>query len=124
MRQKKANIGPVLLLPAVLAAVLIFLCALSNLSDARRSEGREQLEEAVRRSAVGGTLSRGVLNVYYDENWEQAETESDCAYLLRTEALPAAVTGLCQADVRVEPAGGTDPLFALTVAWQEVIVHE
>ena len=59
MRQKKVNIGPVLLLPAVLAAVLIFLCALSNLSVGRRSEGREQLEEAVRRSAVACYAAEG-----------------------------------------------------------------
>ena len=80
------------------------------------------LEQAAQ--LLGGTLSQGKLCVYYDKNWEQTETESDCAYLLRAEALPAAVTGLCQADVRVKPAVGTDPLFALTVAWQEVIVHE
>jgi len=60
MRHKRANIGPVLLLPAVLAAVLIFLCALSNLSDARHSEGREQLEEAVRRSAVACYAAEGI----------------------------------------------------------------
>lgn len=60
MKKRKRNIGPVLLLPAVLTVVLIFLSALSNLSDGRRGEGRQQLEEAVRRSAVACYAAEGI----------------------------------------------------------------
>ena len=60
MRKIKCSVGPVLLLPAVLAAVLLFLSALSNLSDGQRSEGADQLEEAVRRSAVACYAAEGI----------------------------------------------------------------
>lgn len=60
MGKKKINFGPVLLLPALLAVLLLFLSALSNLSGGRRSEGREQLEEAVRRSAVACYAAEGI----------------------------------------------------------------
>ena len=105
-------------------AVLVCQNAAETLKAAGRtaSGADAALEQAAQ--LLGGTLSQGVLNVYYDENWEQTEHESNCAYLLRAQALPAAVTGLCRADVRVEPAGGADPLFSLTVAWQEVSAHE
>ena len=49
-----------LLLPALaLCFVLFFLTALSNLDAGRRSEGRQQLEEAVRRSAVACYATEG-----------------------------------------------------------------
>ena len=60
MRKIKCSVGPVLLLPAVLAAVLLFLSALSNLSDGQRSEGADHLEEAVRRSAVACYAAEGI----------------------------------------------------------------
>ena len=60
MRKIKCSVGPVLLLPAALAAVLLFLSALSNLSDGQRSEGADQLEEAVRRSAVACYAAEGI----------------------------------------------------------------
>ena len=48
------------ILSALLAAALIFLSALSNLGDGQRSEGRAQLEEAVRRSAVACYAAEGI----------------------------------------------------------------
>ena len=60
MRKNKTNLGPVLLLPALLAVALIFLSALSNLDVGQRSEGRAQLEEAVRRSAVACYAAEGI----------------------------------------------------------------
>lgn len=60
MKKKTLRIGPVLLLPAMLAVLLLFLSALSNLSGGRRSEGRQQLEEAVRRSAVACYAAEGI----------------------------------------------------------------
>ena len=52
--------GPVLLIPAVLAVLLIFLSGLSNLRDGRSSEGRQQLEDAVRRAAVACYAAEGI----------------------------------------------------------------
>lgn len=70
---------------------------------------------------LGGTFSRGVLSVYYDENWAQTEQEESCVWLLQAEELPTDLPGLCQARVRVSPADdAAAPLFELTVAWQEV----
>jgi len=60
MRRKKLSIGPVLLIPAALAVLLMFTSALSNLDDGRRSEGRRQLEDAVRRSAVACYAAEGI----------------------------------------------------------------
>lgn len=60
MRRKKLSIGPVLLVPAALAVLLMFTSALSNLDDGRRSEGRRQLEDAVRRSAVACYAAEGI----------------------------------------------------------------
>ena len=60
MRTKPFRIGPVLFLPALLAVLLVFLSALSNLNGGRHSEGREQLEEAVRRSAVACYAAEGI----------------------------------------------------------------
>ena len=59
----------VLLLPAVLLVLLLFLSALSNLDDGRRSEGKTQLEEAVRRSAVACYAAEGI----YPPNLEYLE---------------------------------------------------
>lgn len=51
----------VLLLPVAAAAVLIlFLVGLSNLDGARSEEGRQQLEEALRRGAVACYATEGI----------------------------------------------------------------
>lgn len=60
MRRKNLGIGPVLLLPAALAVVMIFTAALSDLDEGRRSEGRAQLEDAVRRAAVACYAAEGI----------------------------------------------------------------
>ena len=59
MKKKKWNLGPVLLVPAAVAVVLLFSSALSNLSAGQRSEGRQQLEEAVRNAAVACYAAEG-----------------------------------------------------------------
>ena len=69
MKKRNRNIGPVLLIPGALAVLLIFLSALTNLSDGRRSEGRQQLEDAVRRSAVACYAAEGI----YPPNLEYLE---------------------------------------------------
>ena len=61
--------GAALLLPAVLAVLLVFLSALNNLSDGQRSEGRQQLEDAVRRGAVACYAAEGI----YPPNLEYLE---------------------------------------------------
>lgn len=67
--KRKLSLGPVLLVPAVLAMLLIFMSALSNLQDGRVSEGRQQLEDAVRRSAVACYAAEGI----YPPNLEYLE---------------------------------------------------
>ena len=67
---KRGNkLGAALLLPAVLAVLLVFLSALNNLSDGQRSEGRQQLEDAVRRGAVACYAAEGI----YPPNLEYLE---------------------------------------------------
>lgn len=58
--KKKISFGPVLLVPAALAVLLMFASALSNLQDGRISEGRQQLEDAVRRGAVACYAAEGI----------------------------------------------------------------
>ena len=58
-----------MLLPAVLVMLLVFLSALNNLSDGQRSEGRQQLEDAVRRGAVACYAAEGI----YPPNLEYLE---------------------------------------------------
>lgn len=58
--KNKLDFGLILLVPAVLAVLLIFTSALSDLQDGRTSEGRRQLENAVRRSAVACYAAEGV----------------------------------------------------------------
>lgn len=67
--KKRIHPGPVLLLPAVLAVLLFFMSALSNLQAGRISEGRQQLEDAVRRSAVACYAAEGI----YPPNLEYLE---------------------------------------------------
>ena len=58
---KRGNkLGAALLLPAVLVMLLVFLSALNDLSDGQRSEGRQQLEDAVRRGAVACYAAEGI----------------------------------------------------------------
>ena len=67
---KRGNkLGAALLLPAVLVMLLVFLSALNNLSDGQRSEGRQQLEDAVRRGAVACYAAEGI----YPPNLEYLE---------------------------------------------------
>ena len=67
--KRKINLGPVLLVPAVLCVLLVFMSALSNLQEGRVSEGRQQLEDAVRRSAVACYAAEGI----YPPNLEYLE---------------------------------------------------
>ena len=67
--KRKINLGPVLLVPTALAVLLVFTSALSNLQDGRVSEGRQQLEDAVRRSAVACYAAEGI----YPPNLEYLE---------------------------------------------------
>ena len=67
--KKKINFGPILLVPLVVAVLLIFTTALSNLQEGQQSEGRQQLEDAVRRSAVACYAAEGI----YPPNLEYLE---------------------------------------------------
>ena len=68
--KQNINSGPILLVPAVLAILLLFTSALSNLQDGQNEEGRRQLEDAVRRSAAACYAAEGI----YPPNLEYLET--------------------------------------------------
>ena len=54
------NAGMVLLVPAVLLVLGMFMTGLSNLETGRQSEGKQQLEDAVRRAAVACYAAEGI----------------------------------------------------------------
>ena len=59
--RKKRNLPGAAVLPAlILAVVLVFFSALSDLESGRTEEGRLRLEEAVRRSAVACFAAEGI----------------------------------------------------------------
>ena len=60
MKKRRIHAGAILLVPAVLLVLMMFMTALSNLETGRRSEGREQLEDAVRRAAVACYAAEGI----------------------------------------------------------------
>ena len=69
-----------LLLPvAAVAVVLCFFTALSNLESGRADEGRRQLEEALRRSAVACYAAEGMYppDLTYLEDHYGLQTDAD-----------------------------------------------
>ena len=60
MKRRRIRAGAILLVPAVLLVLVMFMTALSNLETGRRSEGRQQLEDAVRRAAVACYAAEGI----------------------------------------------------------------
>ena len=60
MRKKTRAAGPMLFILVGMGVLLVFLSGLSNLREGRRSEGRQQLEDAVRRSAVACYAAEGI----------------------------------------------------------------
>lgn len=67
--KRRFSIGPVLVIPVVLAVLLMFSTALSNLEKGRDRAGKEQLEEAIRRGAVACYAAEGI----YPPNLEYLE---------------------------------------------------
>lgn len=59
MRERKRP-GLILLPVAVAAVLLLFLTGLSNLDRGRTEEGRQQLEQAIRRSAAACYAAEGI----------------------------------------------------------------
>ena len=59
MKRKRIHGGAALFFAVVLGFIL-FLTGLSNLESGRRSEGKQQLEEAVRRAAVACYAAEGI----------------------------------------------------------------
>ena len=58
--KKRRDFGPVMLISAALAVLLLFTTALSGLEEGRRDEGRVQLEDAIRRGAVACYAAEGI----------------------------------------------------------------
>lgn len=48
------------MIPAVLLVILLFLTALSNLDQGRQEEGKQQLEEALRRASLACYAAEGI----------------------------------------------------------------
>ena len=67
--KRKFSLGPVLVIPLAIAAVLMFTTAVANLQEGQQSEGKQQLEDAVRRSAVACYAAEGI----YPPNLEYLE---------------------------------------------------
>lgn len=71
---------------------------------------------------LGGGETADGWSVCYDEAWTVTADSASCAYRLKLREENSPVPGLGQAQVRVVRAdAGEEPLFALTVAWQEVL---
>ena len=47
--KRKFSLGPILIIPLAIAVVLMFTTAIANLQEGQQSEGKQQLEDAVRR---------------------------------------------------------------------------
>ena len=60
MKKRRIHAGAVLLVPAALLALSMFMTGLSNLETGRQSEGKRQLEDAVRRAAVACYAAEGI----------------------------------------------------------------
>lgn len=60
MSRKKGNRTAVLLPAAIAAVLLLFLTGLSNLDRDSSEEGRQQLEDALRRAAVACYAAEGI----------------------------------------------------------------
>ena len=58
--KRRFNLGPVLIVPLAVAVVLMFTTAVSNLQEGQQREGRQQLEDAVRRGAVACYAAEGI----------------------------------------------------------------
>lgn len=60
MSRRKRNWPAVLLPVAIVAVLLLFLTGLSNLDRGSSEEGRQQLEDALRRAAVACYAAEGI----------------------------------------------------------------
>ena len=60
MKRRRIRAGAILLVPAVLLVLVMFMTALFNLEAGHRSEGKQQLEDAVRRAAVACYAAEGI----------------------------------------------------------------
>ena len=82
-------------------------------------------------SHTGGTMSQGLVQICYDEEWNVIpENSEDCVYVVEMQGMPADVEGLAKAHIRaaavkdISVGGSGEDLFAIEVAWQEVIGNE
>ena len=99
-----------------------------NAAETLKATGLDMAEaQKVLMVQMGGTMSQGLLQVCYDEDWNRLPGNTDnCAYVLDVQGVRAEVEGLMKAHIRVAAVedisvgGSGESLFELTVAWQEV----
>lgn len=127
----------VMLLVFALAAALCLQAFVLSDQRSHRSEARDFAASAAQSAAetvrscgggvqdafaaaaglLDGSVEDGVLVVEYDEDWQPA---ADGIYLLTAAEVSSGQPGLASAEVLVSEKNGGEPLFAVTVAWQEV----
>jgi len=76
------------------------------------------VEEAA--DAVGGKIRHMLWSSYYDEDLIPVPDQTSAYYEVHTLPENSGVEGLGKATINVVRFDGNEPLFFLTVAWQEV----
>lgn len=97
----------------------VLLC--QNTAEALKATGGD-LSRAREDAAadLGATRSPEGWYICYGEDWSITCDPSLCAYRLEVQPQPAAVSGLCRAEIRFTDAVTGEALYSLPVAWQEV----
>ena len=131
----------VMILVFALAAALCLQAFVKSDEMSRRGEARDQAvllcqtaaetiraqggspEEALAAAAgalgtVYGTYDGAPLELHYSEDWSPCEDRT-YTYCLQAEPVDTDVPGLAKVSVRLEESGSE--LFAIEVAWQEVL---
>lgn len=97
----------------------VLLC--QNTAEALKASGGDLSGAA---ADPGATRSPEGWYICYGEDWSITCDPSRCAYRLEVQTQPAAVSGLCRAEIRFTDAVTGEELYSLPVAWQEVNGYE
>jgi type II secretory pathway pseudopilin PulG len=119
---------------ALAAALCVQVFVLSD-GTSRRNQARDQAVVQAQNAAetlkttggdlsaaaglLGGQADQETLSVTYDETWTPC-TQEEGVYTLTAQEEAGDQPGLGQAEIQVTGEQWDDPLFTLTVSWQEV----